>query len=422
MSNSLSAFSEFSPKQLDVLTWWCHSSDKHGYDAIICDGAVRSGKTVCMSLSFVAWTFYDFNETSFAICGKTIASLKRNVITPLTPILTSLGFGLKMKASQNFIEITYKDKLNRFYLFGGKDEGSASLIQGMTLGGVLLDEVALMPRSFVEQAVARCSLDRSKMWFNCNPEHPMHWFYREWIKKADEKNCLYLHFTMHDNPALTSAIIRRYESLYSGAFYKRFVEGKWVAAQGTVYPMFSSETHVRKPPEPSLISRYYISCDYGTVNPCSFGLWGECNGRWYRIREYYYNSRSEGEQRTDMEHYTELEKLAEDIEPEAVIVDPSAASFIQCIRRKGRFTVIPAKNDVLDGIRQVSDALKQELIYFSPECEDTLREFSLYKWDEKAVRDAPRKENDHAMDDLRYFVTTALNAPDSDFFVMSVSR
>lgn len=421
-NNALASFSEFSPKQLDVLTWWCRNSDKHRYDAIICDGAVRSGKTVCMSLSFVAWTFYDFNETSFAICGKTIASLKRNVITPLTPILTSLGFGLKMKSSQNFIEITYKDKLNRFYLFGGKDEGSASLIQGMTLGGVLLDEVALMPRSFVEQAIARCSLEGSKMWFNCNPEHPMHWFYREWIKKAKEKNCRYLHFTMRDNPALTPAIIRRYESLYSGAFYKRFVEGEWVAAQGTVYPMFSSEIHVRKPPDPSLIRRYYISCDYGTVNPCSFGLWGEYNGKWYRIREYYYNSRSEGEQRTDIEHYEELEKLAETITPEAVIVDPSAASFIQCIRRKGRFTVIPAKNDVLDGIRQVSDALKQESIYFSPECEDTLREFSLYKWDEKAVRDAPRKENDHAMDDLRYFVTTALNAPDNDFFVMSVSR
>ncbi len=423
MSNTaLSSFSEFSPKQLDVLTWWCQNSSKRSFDAIICDGAVRSGKTVCMSLSFVAWSFYEFNETSFAICGKTIAALKRNVITPLQPILSSLGFGLKIKASQNYIEMTYKDKINRFYLFGGKDEGSASLIQGMTLGGVLLDEVALMPRSFVEQAIARCSLERSKMWFNCNPEHPMHWFYREWIKKADEKNCLYLHFTMHDNPALTAPIIRRYESLYSGAFYKRFVEGKWVAAQGTVYPMFSSDIHVRKPPDKDFISRYYVSCDYGTVNPCSFGLWGECSGKWYRLREYYYNSRSEGEQRTDMEHYNELEKLVGTLKPEAVIVDPSAASFIQCIRRKGRFTVIPAKNDVIDGIRQVSDALKQELIYFSPECEDTLREFSLYKWDEKAVRDAPRKENDHAMDDLRYFVTTALNAPDNDFFVMSVSR
>lgn len=421
-SSALSSFSEFSPKQLDVLTWWCKNSDKHRYDAIICDGAVRSGKTVCMSLSFVSWTFYEFSETSFAICGKTIASLKRNVITPLTPILTSLGFGLKMKTSQNFIEISYKDKVNRFYLFGGKDEGSASLIQGMTLGGVLLDEVALMPRSFVEQAIARCSLPHSKMWFNCNPEHPMHWFYREWIKKAQDKNCLYLHFTMHDNPALTKDIIRRYESLYSGAFYKRFVEGKWVAAQGTVYPMFSTDIHVRKPPDPNLIERYYISCDYGTVNPCSFGLWGEYNGKWYRIREYYYNSRSEGEQRTDMEHYRELENLAGAIMPEAVVVDPSAASFIQCIKRNGRFTVIPAKNDVVDGIRQVSDALKREIIYFSPECEDTLREFTLYKWDEKAVRDAPRKENDHAMDDLRYFVTTALNAPDNDFFVMSVSR
>lgn len=421
-NNALSSFSEFSPKQLDVLTWWCLNSDKHGYDAIICDGAIRSGKTVCMSLSFVSWAFYEFSDTSFAICGKTIASLKRNVITPLAPILTSLGFGLKLKASQNFIEITYKDKLNRFYLFGGKDEGSAALIQGMTLGGVLLDEVALMPRSFVEQAIARCSLEHSKLWFNCNPEHPMHWFYREWIMKAKEKNCLYLHFTMRDNPALTQSIIKRYEGLYSGAFYKRFVEGKWVAAQGTVYPMFSEETHVRVPPDINSMRRFFISCDYGTVNPSSFGLWGEYAGKWYRVREYYYNSRTEGEQRTDIEHYEGLEKLAGTLEIEAVIVDPSAASFIQCIRRKGRFTVIPAKNDVLDGIRQVSDALKQEMIYFSPECKDTIREFSLYKWDEKTVRDAPRKENDHAMDDLRYFVTTALNAPDSDFFVMSVSR
>lgn len=421
-NNVLESFSEFSPKQLDVLTWWCKSSASCHYDAIICDGAVRSGKTVCMSLSFIAWTFYEFCDTSFAICGKTIASLKRNVITPLTPILKSLGFGFTQKVSQNYIEISYKDKINRFYLFGGKDEGSASLIQGMTLGGVLLDEVALMPRSFVEQAIARCSLEHSKLWFNCNPEHPMHWFYKEWIQKATTKNCLYLHFTMHDNPSLTASIITRYESLYSGAFYKRFVEGKWVAAQGTVYPMFSENIHVRTPPDLDKIQRYIISCDYGTVNPSSFGLWGEYLGKWYRLREYYYNSRIQGEQRTDLEHYNELEKLAGTINIESVIVDPSAASFIQCIRRKGRFTVIPAKNDVLDGIRQVSDALKQENIYFSPECKDIIREFSLYKWDEKTVRDAPRKENDHAMDDLRYFVTTALNAPDSEFFVMSVSR
>ncbi|MBP9989564.1 MAG: PBSX family phage terminase large subunit, partial [Ruminococcus sp.] len=340
----------------------------------------------------------------------------------LKPILQSLGFGLREKLSQNYIEITYGGNLNRFYLFGGKDEGSAALIQGMTLGGILLDEVALMPRSLVEQAIARCSLERSRLWFNCNPEHPMHWFYSEWIKKANEKNCLYLHFTMEDNPSLTPEIIKRYQTLYSGAFYQRFVEGKWVAAHGTVYPMFDENIHIRKPPSENLFSRFYISCDYGTINPSSFGLWGEYNGKWYRIREYYYDSKIQGEQRTDAEHYDGLEKLAGNYNIEAVIVDPSAASFIQCIRQKQKFTVIRAKNDVLDGIRQVSDALKQEKIFFSPECKDTIREFSLYKWDEKAVRDAPRKENDHSMDDLRYFVTTALNAPDNDFFVMSVSR
>jgi phage terminase large subunit len=140
------------------------------------------------------------------------------------------------------------------------------------------------------------------------------------------------------------------------------------------------------------------------------------------LKEYYYNSRTQGEQRTDLEHYFALTDLAGSLDIEAVIVDPSAASFIQCIRREGKFKVIPAKNDVVDGIRKVSDALKQEKIYFSPECKDTLREFSLYRWDEKSVRDAPRKEDDHAMDDLRYFVTTVLEAPADNFFALSVNR
>ena len=139
----------------------------------------------------------------------------------------------------------------------------------MTLGGVLLDEVALMPRSFVEQALARCSLEGSRFWFNCNPEHPQHWFHEEWVLKAKEKNCLYLHFTMRDNPSLTPAILKRYETLYSGAFYERFVEGKWVAAQGLVYPMFGSHL-VAEPPQDC--GSYYLSCDYGTVNPFSCGL------------------------------------------------------------------------------------------------------------------------------------------------------
>ena len=355
------------------------------------------------------------------MCGKTIASLRRNVIRPLVPLLTELGFVCTEKLSQNYIDISRDGRKNRFYLFGGRDESSASLIQGMTLGGVLLDEVALMPRSFVEQAIARCSVEGSKLWFNCNPENPLHWFYEEWIKKAESKNCLYLHFLMEDNPSLTPKIIARYKSLYSGAFYERFVEGKWVAVHGAVYPMFNSEVHVREP-ESTVFSEYYVSCDYGTVNPSSFGLWGKADERWYRLREYYFDSRTMGEQRTDEEHYSALEELAEGVKVRAVIVDPSAASFIECIRRHGKFSVIPAKNDVVDGIRKVSDALKDKKIMFSPSCRDCIREFGLYSWDNTSAKDKPRKEYDHAMDDVRYFVTTVLSEQDSGFFSVLVER
>ena len=174
----------FSPKQRRVLSWWHRNSRDFSRDAVICDGAVRSGKTFCMSLSFVLWSFYFGGNGDFALCGKTIRSLRRNMITPIISLLHSLGFVCEEKLSQNLLLVTYRGRMNRFYLFGGKDEASASLIQGMTLSGVLFDEVALMPRSFVEQALARCSVDGSRFWFNCNPEHPEHWFHLEWIKGA----------------------------------------------------------------------------------------------------------------------------------------------------------------------------------------------------------------------------------------------
>lgn len=417
---SKSQFAPFSQKQLEVLCWWCDKSNHRKKDAIICDGAVRSGKTVCMSISFILWAFYRFDDTSFAICGKTIASLKRNVVTPLLPLLKELGFNCNLKVSRNVLEISKNNVTNRFYIFGGKDESSASLIQGMTLGGVLLDEVALMPRSFVEQALARCSVNGSKFWFNCNPENPHHWFYEEWIKKANQKKCLYLHFLMQDNPSLSSDIIERYESLYSGAFYERFVLGKWVAAQGLVYPFFSSANIVNVPK--GKCEKYYISCDYGTVNPASFGLWGLKDEVWYRICEYYFDSRAKGEQKTDEEYYKELEKLAGNHKIESVIVDPSAASFIECIRRHGVFICIPAKNDVSDGIRKVSDALKTGKIKICNGCIDSIKEFSLYRWNDKVSGDVPRKENDHAMDDIRYFVVNVPKEEEEGFVCLATSR
>ena len=412
-------FEKFSPKQKKLLLWWV----MRGYrdkDGIICDGAVRSGKTVCMSVSFVLWASACFENQTFAICGKTISSAKRNIVSPLLKNISSLGFRCEECASKNYFDLYFGDNKSRFYIFGGKDEGSASLIQGITLAGVLMDETALMPRSFVEQAVARCSVTGSKIWFNCNPEGPFHWFKKEWIDKADEKNLLYLHFELSDNPSLSQAVIDRYSRLYSGAFYERFVLGKWTAVQGLVYPMFSAEKHIFR--ENPRCEKYVVSCDYGTVNPSSFGLWGKCDDKWYRLDEYYYDSAKEGRRRTDEEHYRGLKNLIGKRKVEAVVVDPSAASFIECIERHGEFPVKSAKNDVVWGIRKVSDYINSGLLMFNEKCKDIIREFSLYRWDENSGKDAPIKEFDHAMDDMRYFVTYISQKKEDSFLVMSLER
>ena len=408
------------------MLWW-DTDGTRDCCGCIADGAVRSGKTFSMSLGFIFWSMKSFDKMNFAICGKTIKSVRRNVVKPLTDWLSGLDFvSVTECVSKGYFEVTMAQRKNRYYLFGGKDEASGSLIQGITLAGLFLDETALMPRSFVEQAIARCSVEGSRLWFNCNPDNPYHWFKREWIDKAKNKNCCYIHFDLTDNPSLSKKIIKRYHSLYSGAFYQRFVLGKWCSAEGLVYPFFNPEKHCVGE-LPKSFTRFCMSVDYGTVNPTSAGLWGKSDGVWYRIDEYYYSSRTQGVQRTDEEHYAAIEELAKTAalyggQVEAVVCDPSAASFIQCIKRHGKMQVIPAKNDVLSGIRRVSDAIISKKIKFSQRCYDSLREFSLYRWDEKSGHDAPIKENDHAMDDIRYFVTCFLNEDADSFCVLSVSR
>ena len=395
-----------SRKQMITLTWWCRKSRNRNKDAIICDGAVRSGKTLCMGLSFVLWAFYRFRGMNFAICGKTIRNVKRNLVFEIVPILKGLGFTCELRHSENRLDIRIGSKVNRFYLFGGKDESSASLIQGMTLAGVLFDEAALMPRSFVEQALARCSVEGAKFWFNCNPEHPGHWFFTEWISKINERNALYLHFTMRDNPSLTKETIERYKNMFSGTFYKRFVEGKWVKAEGLIYPFMNENMFFDVPQAP--FEDFAVSVDYGTVNPTSMGLWGKKDKRWYRIDEYYYSSRENGVQRTDEEHYAALEKLVKDKKISYIVVDPSAASFITLIKKKGKYKVTAAENNVVNGIRLTSSALKEGKIRICRNCYSTIKEFGLYSWQNDNARDLPLKENDHAMDDIRYF-TASIN-------------
>ena len=394
----------FSPKQKRVLTWWRPGSPDRDRQAIICDGAVRSGKTLSTGLSFFCWTMACFQGRSFALCGKTIASVRRNLLSQLLPMLRSLGFHVEDRVSRNLLRVRLGRRHNTVYLFGGRDESSAALIQGMTLAGALLDEVALMPRSFVEQVCARCSVEGSRLWFSCNPESPGHWFYREWICRAGEKNALHLHFTMEDNPGLSPQVRRRYETMFQGAFYRRFVLGEWAGAEGLVYDFFGP--HLLRPPPPGPMEQWYISCDYGTANPTSMGLWGLQNGVWYRLAEYYYDARQERRQKTDEEYADALARLAGERIIQGVVADPSAASFCETLRRRG-WRVRKADNQVLSGIRLTAQMLKSGRIVICRGCRDAVREFGLYRWDEDSQgQDRVRKEHDHAMDEIRYFAAT----------------
>lgn len=397
-------YQKFSRRQNLTMKWW-KLKNFQDRDGIICDGSIRSGKTVSMAIGFILWSMRSFNNQNFAICGRTIEALRRNVIVHI-PTWLEGKFDIIERRSENKLVVRVDDHINTYYLFGGRDESSYTLIQGITLAGVLFDEVALMPRSFVEQAMARCSVSGSKFWFNCNPESPGHWFYKEWIRKAQERNMLYLHFTMDDNLSLDEKIKARYEGMYSGVFYDRYIRGFWTVAEGLIYTMFNKDYHV-VPSIPRNYEEYLISCDYGTLNPTSAGLWGLCEGKWYRVREYYYDGRKERYQRTDEEHYTAIDELAGNLSIRKIIVDPSAASFIEVIRRHDRFMVEQASNRVLDGIRDVATRLNAGDIFICDCCKDCIREFGLYRWDEKAAEDRPLKTDDHAMDDTRYFVRAA---------------
>ena len=373
-----------------------------------------------MGLSFFLWAQHDFNGRQFALCGKTVGALRRNLLTELVPCLRRIGMEVRENRSANSLTVVYAGHRNQCLLVGGKDASSAALIQGSTLAGLLLDETALMPRAFVAQAVARCSVRGSRLWFNCNPEGPEHWFYKEWIEKAESRGALRLHFTMEDNPGLPPEIRQRYERLYTGVFYRRFVLGEWAAAQGLVYDFFDPDKDVAEVPD-GPFSAWRVSVDYGTVNPLSMGLWGEKNGVWYRVDEVYYDSRREGRQKTDAEYAEMLEQLVAGRDIQRVIVDPSAASFIETLRRKG-WQVMKADNDVADGIRVTADLLRQRRIVLCRPCRDCLREMALYCWDESSGRDAPRKEHDHAMDEMRYFAMDLAGERSGDFAAISVVR
>ena len=406
-------FKPFSKKQRMVLNWWTDTSPVKDYEGIIADGAIRSGKTVSMSLSFVFWAMESFNGENFIMAGKTISSFQRNVLTNLKTMLRSRGYHCIHHISgetPNMLEITRKRVTNYFYIFGGKDEGSQDLVQGITAAGAFFDEVALMPESFVNQATGRCSVEGSKFWFNCNPGGPLHWFKVNWIDKRMKKKMLYLHFTMDDNLSLSEEIKARYRSMYVGVFFLRYIKGLWSVAEGLIYTMFTDQNlycDEDRPVALKSVGTRSIAVDYGTTNPCVFlDIWDDGETLWVE-REYRWDSREEHRQKTDKEYADDLISfMGKDWC--TVVVDPSAASFIAELRSRGVY-VLSADNDVIDGIRRTAALLQSRKIKIHDNCVGLIDEMGTYIWDEKASmrgEERPVKERDHGPDALRYFVNT----------------
>lgn len=395
-----------SAKQLKVMTWWCDGSPYHDWDGIICDGAVRSGKTISMAPSFINWAMTNFNGKNFCVAGKSIGALRRNLINTLKSQIESLGLEYEESRTENVIAVRYCNTINYFYLFGGKDESSQDLIQGVTLAGILLDEVALMPRSFVMQAEARCSVEGAKLWYNCNPKDKNHWFKKEYVDISKEKRLLYLHFTMADNLTLSDNVKERYERMFSGVFYERNILGLWVTAEGKIYTSFTKRNILKKEdflkrdqrgnyvhPLKRNVFMCTIGVDFGgSKSSHAFNLTGFTKGFQHlitlkerRIKDELTPTQLEREfllfvQECRIEYPTEIVEIRADSAEQVLI------RGFRTVLRKNKIA-IPVKNaikgEIIDRIRFYSSMMSLLRYYLVDDCVETIESFETAVWDDK---------------------------------------
>lgn len=368
----------------------------------ILEGSVRSGKTY---ISLVLWILYVTSmpeDGAYLMCAKTTYALKRNCLDLLSQ-LAGADFKFSLSAKEGTL---FGRKL---YLEGACDGRAEAKIRGLTLAGAYCDELSQAPEEFFSMLLSRLSVPGAKVIATTNPDSPMHWLMRNYLARQEELDLLRMQFRLEDNRFLDPAYVERLKNEYQGVFYRRFILGEWCVAEGLVYDLSGIDFLLDALPE-NRDYRYYISVDYGTLNPCSMGLWAvdAQKGTAYRVSEYYYSGRETMRQKTDEEYYAALETLADGREIEYVVVDPSAASFLETIRRHGQFSVRKANNAVLPGIRTVAALFQAGRLKILKTCRDFLRELSLYSWDPQSPEDRVIKQHDHAMDDMRYFAMTIL--------------
>ncbi|MBO8169334.1 MAG: PBSX family phage terminase large subunit [Thermoanaerobacteraceae bacterium] len=386
----------FSPKQLASI----EQSDAR---LNIWEGSVRSGKTIS---SIVRWLEYIKTGPpgDLLMVGKTERTLKRNILDPIEQIVGTKRF----KYNRGLGEVYICGR--RIYVVGANDERAEGKIRGHTLAGAYGDELTLWPESFFKMLLSRLSISGAKFFGTTNPDSPYHWLKTEYLDK-EGLNLKSWHFTLEDNPNLDPAYVEALKKEYVGLWYKRFILGLWVLAEGAVYDMWDDQVHAVDR-VPVRFDRYYLGVDYGTNNPTVFLLIGQAGQLLYVLDEYYWDSSKTGRQKTDAEYSRDLQQFIGNRRLQAIIIDPSAASFITQLRRDGVGPIREADNSVLDGIRNVASFLSgKRLFVYRKKCPNLLKEFSSYVWDPKAQQrgeDKPLKQNDHALDALRYVVQTAM--------------
>lgn len=381
----------------------------------VAEGAVRAGKTIDNVAAFSTLIERGTPDRIHLATGSTAANAKLN-------IGDCNGFGLEhifrgrcrwTKYRGNEALVIKSHGRDYVVIFaGGAKADSYKKIRGNSYGMWIATEINLHHIDTIREAFNRQLAARlRRVFWDLNPSSPGHFIYREFIDRFAEQlgdRYNYAHFTIRDNLTITPERLREIEAQYdtTSIWYRRDILGERCAPEGLVYQCFGESCITDEIPDKNA-GEYYISCDYGTLNPFSAGLWQLVGDRAVRIREYYYDGRRAMHQRTDEEYCADIASLSDGCSIRQVIVDPSAASFITALQRRG-FKVRKADNDVQNGIRRVADYLTAGNIKIHRSCVDAIREFGLYSWDTDAAVDAVIKDNDHAMDDIRYFANTVL--------------
>lgn len=363
-----------------------------------------------MILSFLVWSLETFNGKDFIIAGVTAGALKRNVLSPLFGMLESFGIPWEYRRAEGRILLGG----NTYHLFGADKDNAQDKLQGMTAAGAYADEAALFPRSFIDQMIGRCSVKGSKIFMNCNPNGAYHFIKTDFIDRAGEIGLYRLHFTMDDNLTLSPEIRESYARSFAGVFYRQYILGEWVSAEGAVYPMWDDGANVFEDEDPLRYAgmRRYVAIDYGTANPCVFLDVRDDGSVFWISNEYYWDSAAKRRQKTDAEYAEDLEVFLNGDRNVQIIIDPSAASLKAELRKRG-FRIRDARNDVREGIAATAVLIGSRAVrVHKKNCPCFLREIHAYLWDEKARQrgeERPVKDHDHAMDALRYLCHTLTN-------------